>query len=90
MNSACYYKPILKCSEQMEDGRMILYDPATENTHVLNATAAKIYQLCINTEPEDIVLSIVAEGTDVDKEEVLTDIRNTIQNFLGLGILVKI
>ena len=27
LNSTGYYKHILKCSEQMEDGRMILFDP---------------------------------------------------------------
>ena len=54
MNSTGYYKHILKCSEQMEDGRMILFDPDSGKTHVLNATAVKIYRLCTNTEPEGI------------------------------------
>lgn len=41
LNSTGYYKHILKCSEQMEDGRMILFDPDSGKTHVLNATAVK-------------------------------------------------
>lgn len=90
LNSTGYYKHILKCSEQMEDGRMILFDPDSGKTHVLNATAVKIYRLCTNTEPEGIALSILEEGMDVDKEVILEDVCDTIQKFVELNIIAAI
>ena len=68
----------------------ILFDPDSGKTHVLNATAVKIYRLCTNTEPEGIALSILEEGMDVDKEVILEDVCDTIQNFVELKIIAAI
>lgn len=42
-----------------EDGEKILFDRNTENTHVLNQTAAIIYDLCDKCSIQDIANKLV-------------------------------
>ncbi|HBV81781.1 MAG TPA: hypothetical protein DEB74_03070 [Lachnospiraceae bacterium] len=67
-----------------EDGEKILFDRNTENTHVLNQTAAIIYDLCDKYSIQDIANKLV-EGVEnpPDLEEVINDIYEIV------GMLVR-
>lgn len=73
----------------MEDGSIILYDRNTENTHVLNSTAAIVYNLCEQFTAEEIankLLEDVENGPDV--REVIDDVNQIIKALLDEKLII--
>jgi len=61
---------------------LILYDLANRDLHVLNVTAAKVFQLCDGShKPEEIARALVDSFDDVDYSQAYEDVKRI------LGIL---
>ena len=56
-------------------------------THVLNKTAAYIWELCDGKRGIDEIAASLYERYDVSPEEALADTRETIENLTKAGIL---
>lgn len=58
---------------------LILYDSANEDIHVLNITAAKIFQLCDGSKkPEEIAKAIVESFDGVEHVQAYEDVKQTL------------
>ena len=57
--------------------------------HVLNKTAAYIWDLCDGTKSLDEIAVCLCECYDVAPDEAIADVQDTIGKFEGLGLLGK-
>lgn len=73
-----------------DDGGRIMFDRNTENTHVLNQTAAIIYDLCDKYCTEDIAVKLI-EGVEnpPQVEEVLNDVHEIIEMLLKEKLILE-
>lgn len=73
----------------MEDGSIILYDRNTENTHVLNSTAATIYNLCDQFTVSEIAQKLVENVEDKPEiSEVIDDVNQVIKMLLDENLVI--
>jgi hypothetical protein len=56
-------------------------------THVLNKTAALIWELCDGKRGIDEIAAVLCERYDVSPEEARADIKETIENLIKVGIV---
>jgi pyrroloquinoline quinone biosynthesis protein D len=69
------------------DEEYLFYDQKGDQVHVLNGTARDIYLLCDGSrKPADIAMNIVREY-DVEPEQAMTDVLETITSLTKLGLL---
>ena len=64
----------------------MLYDPATEQIHHLNATAALIWEECAAKDAEAIA-EILCRRFEVDRERVVADVEQVLEEFGRQGLL---
>lgn len=55
--------------------------------HVLNKTAARIWEMCNGEVGPDEIADILCERFDVEVERARTDVRNTVKNLREKGLL---
>jgi plasmid maintenance system antidote protein VapI len=55
--------------------------------HVLNNTAASIWELCDGTHSVEQITSKLCEQYDVSEEEASADVRNTLERLTKLGVM---
>lgn len=70
-------------------GDWVLYDPGTQDLHVLNATAAAVWSCCDGTlSPEGIARELADALDDAPSvEEVRGDVDRTLDRFRSAGLL---
>ena len=69
------------------DEEYLFYDQKGDQVHVLNGTAREIYLLCDGSrKAEDIAMRIVKEY-EVEPEQAMTDVLETITRLTKLGLL---
>jgi hypothetical protein len=56
-------------------------------THVLNKTAALIWELCDGKRGINEIAAVLCERYDVSPEEARADIKETIENLIKVGIV---
>lgn len=76
--------------KKLPDGGVILYDKINERTHVLNASSAKIYELCCNKSNEDIAKELLQGVDNVELNEVIEDVNASIADFVSSGIILEV
>lgn len=75
-------------SKNIDEQETMLYDPETETLYVLNATAELVWELCDGGHtPADMVVSIRAQYTDAQDDDVLDDVSRTLEIFATRGLL---
>ena len=57
------------------------------STHVLNKTAAYIWELCDGTCGVDCITGKICERFEVDSDQANADVRSTIDQLLEIGLL---
>jgi len=71
------------------DGKVVIISVDALATYVLNKTAARIWKLSDGTkEPEEIVADI-CDSFDVLPEEAGADVKETINKFEEMGLLIR-
>lgn len=65
----------------------VLYDRRSGQAHVLNASAARLWELCGGSPTADEVTARFAEGYDLQAADVRSDVEQLIANFRRLGLL---
>jgi PqqD family protein of HPr-rel-A system len=55
--------------------------------HVLNNTAARIWELCDGSHSLEQIAASLCEQYDVSEEEAGTDVRNTLEKLAKLGVI---
>jgi hypothetical protein len=60
------------------DGEALIYDPATADTHRLNATALFIWRLCDGRRDARVIAERVVGAYDVDVEAALQHVEHTL------------
>ena len=75
-------------SRQIGDETVIIMDNGLA-THVLNKSAAYIWQLCENTDNIDEITDKICERFDVTTEEANADVRATIDRLMEIGLLTQ-
>ena len=66
----------------------ILHDAGTGRAHVINASAARVWELCDGRSMEDLVRAF-AEPYGRPPDEVRDDVARVIDGFRGLGLLAE-
>ena len=66
----------------------ILHDAAAGRTHVINATAARVWELCDGRSMDDL-LRTFAEPYGRQPEEVRADVERVIDGFRQLGLFAE-
>lgn len=57
--------------EEIQEGGLLLYNNVTKETHILNETAALIFNYCDGTDLDSIFNSYIRVFDSVDSDEVL-------------------
>jgi hypothetical protein len=73
---------------RVEDGVVLIGSDGLV-IHVLNKTAARIWELCDGTKGPDEIITDLCEHFDVTPDEVSADVQDTLDRFEGLGLLKK-
>ena len=71
---------------QLED-EYVIYDPVTDQTALLNLSAAALLELCDGTRTEDEITSEVAAAFQVKKDGIAGDIKKTLSDLAARGFL---
>lgn len=73
--------PVKGLIEHEVEEELVLYDPRTDGTHVLNGTAAVVWFLTDGKRTVADVESELADLYGLDREDVATDVSNVLQGF---------
>ena len=65
----------------------VLYDRRSGKAHVLNASAARLWELCDGESTIDEVVARFAAGYDLPGEAVRPDVEKLVASFRELGVL---
>jgi rhodanese-related sulfurtransferase len=68
-------------------GNLVLYDPLTRRAHLLNATAAAIWDAYRGNDDEQAVSRSLAEQFGAPVEQVAADVRTTLAHFAEVDLL---
>ena len=71
------------------EGKVVLIGKEGEAIHVLNKTAAHIWELCDGANGPDEIAANLCERFDVLPEEANADVRDTISKFEQMGLLER-
>lgn len=71
------------------DGEGIVFDPATGNTHRLNATALEIWRLCDGRRTPTDIAETLADRYDVSFAEAAGHVDDAVQLLEGRGLLLR-
>lgn len=77
-------------TQKNEDGSIIVYDNVTDQTHLINETAAYVFELCTKENSLSIAQKLAEKFEGIDSiEEVVQDVEDIIEDFLSKGLLQK-
>jgi|GEM_PF-6588948 len=84
---------ILKCTDveeyTLEDGNLVLFKRNPEYTHVLNETAAFIWNECHMKSFDETVASLAAAlmGLEIGMDELVSDCKELFEDMLNKGLI---
>lgn len=72
-------------------GDLVLYDPSNGDVHMLNATAAKVFQLCdgVHT-PEEMAKTLVESFDGVDYAQAYEDVKSALDTLDAKSLVVRL
>ncbi len=73
-------------AREMED-EILLYDPQQNSTHLLNPTAAAIWELCDGTRTPEEMAEEIVRVLPADRPTILSDVKRIIREFSENGLL---
>jgi PqqD family protein of HPr-rel-A system len=74
--------------QQLDEHETLVYDPQSDNVHVLNSTAALIANLCDGHHTlEEIAAELQKQFTVGDETDVLADVEETLDSLQIQGLL---
>jgi pyrroloquinoline quinone biosynthesis protein D len=69
------------------DDELVLYDPCSARAHVLNATAARMWELCDGARTTSSVAREIAASYALDDEQAHADVREFVEDLGQAGLL---
>lgn len=73
--------------ESLPDGSAVLFDPATNMTYAVTASAALVWQACDGTRTPDAIVADLAEIYDAPPDRIAHDVDALLAHFEALGLL---
>lgn len=74
-------------AERYVDGEIVLYDPQRQTVHVLNATAAFVWERCDGTRTvTDLAAELAAVYHD-RRDDIALDVRTVVNDFCSVGLV---
>lgn len=86
--SDCPPRPNPDVTLERAGNEAILYDRANRRVHVVNETAARLFELCDGESPEEAVAKEFAAAYDLPVADVEGDVRSILGTFRRLGVIV--
>ena len=68
--------------------RQVLHDPASGRAHVVNASAARLWELCDGSHDVDQATAAFAAAYGMGPAEVRDDVASLVASFRSMGLLV--
>lgn len=75
---------------EIEDGQIVLRDESNRKTHVMNTSAAEIWDMCVNMTKKDLVESYLLNyefKNKNDQDEARTALQNTVELLIQEGLI---
>ena len=72
------------------DAELVVYEPSTAQAHVLNVTAARIWELCDGRRTLDDVARHVAAAYVIDPAEAHADVADLVARLEAAGLLTLV
>jgi hypothetical protein len=69
------------------DGELVLYDPATQRVHVLNATAAFAWNMCDGGHTADDIVATLASKYPESPRQIENDVVEILRRFWDEGLI---
>jgi hypothetical protein len=69
------------------DGEVVVYDPKRERMHVLNATAAYLWQSCDGSHTVSQIISLLTERYPDSRFEIEMDVTQAVRQLIDEGLL---
>jgi PqqD family protein of HPr-rel-A system len=70
---------------------LVLYDPSNGDVHMLNATAANVFQLCDGSHtPEEIARALVESFEGVDYARAYEDVKSALDTLEAKNLVVRL
>jgi len=69
------------------DDELVLYNLRTDQVHVLNATAAAIWELCDGSMTAEEIAAVLADACSVPLARVQPDVQNMLAEFYEAGLI---
>lgn len=69
------------------DDELVLFDPGSGQSYVLNATAARIWEWCDGSRTLALLARALATSYALDEEQALADVGELIEGFRRAGLL---
>ena len=79
--------PAAHLVETEVEGRINLYDPASEEVHVLNETASDVWRLSDGSQTVDQIVALLAKAYGVEPDTIAADVAATLSDFYARGLL---
>jgi hypothetical protein len=73
-------------ARQMQE-EILLYDSKKDSTHLLNPTAAAIWEMCDGTRTPEEIAKEILQVLSADRKTVRTDVERIIREFSENGLL---
>jgi PqqD family protein of HPr-rel-A system len=76
---------------KLVSGDLVLYDPSNGDVHMLNATAARVFQLCDGSHtPEEMAKSLVESFDGVDYAQAYEDVKSALDTLEAKNLVVRL
>ena len=69
------------------DDEVVVYDPETDRTALLNLSAALVFELCDGTRGADEIAQRVSETFSIDRDRARADVDEILARFAEHGLL---
>jgi PqqD family protein of HPr-rel-A system len=69
------------------DDEWVVFDPAANELHVLNLSAALIWSHCTGDHTPEAIAEALQEAYDIETEQAAADVRETLERFREAGLL---
>ena len=72
-------------------GDLVLYDPSNGDVHMLNATAARVFQLCDGSHtPEEMAKVLVESFDGVDYAQAFEDVKSALDTLEAKNLVLRL
>ena len=69
------------------DDEWVVFDPTSNDLHVLNLSAALIWSHLTGESSEEEIVSAVCEAYGIEAQQAEADVREALERFRGAGLL---